>query len=362
MQERMIQKGEDNQRLNKYLNRLLPHAGSGFLYKMLRKKNITLNGKKAEGNELLKVGDRISIFFSDETFYKFSGSKPGSLNTVAEDLSFGLAFSKRAVSKEDILYEDDGLIVAYKPFGVLSQKNTPDSESINEQLLQYLVDTKQLTAVSMRSFRPGVCNRLDRNTSGLILFAKSLPASQAVHSCLKNRSIDKFYFAFVFGHMLDKHEDVSYLTKNADTNRVTISKKPLDATSSEIHTIIEPVAHSKKLTIVRVELLTGKSHQIRAVLQSLGHPILGDPKYMDSDDSGKESAYQGTLRELRGRYHIKGQQLVAYAYRFHEDVPEALEHLRGKTIRSLLPKDFENVLLGEDWGIGVTNPYGILEI
>ncbi len=362
MQERMIQKGEENQRLNKYLNRLLPHAGSGFLYKMLRKKNITLNGKKAEGNELLKVGDRISIFFSDETFFKFSGTKPVSENAASSDSGFGLSFSKRAVAKEDIVYEDEGLIVAYKPFGVLSQKNTPDSDSINEQLLQYLVDTKQLTAAGMRSFRPGVCNRLDRNTSGLILFAKTLSVSQAVHSCLKNRAVDKYYFAFVLGHMSDKQEDVSYLTKNAETNHVTISKKPLDSTSSEIHTIIEPVVHSKKLTLVRVELLTGKSHQIRAVLQSLGHPILGDPKYMDTADTAKESTFQATLREMRGKYHIKGQQLVAYAYRFHEDVPEALEHLRGKTIRSLLPKDFENVLLGEDWGIGVTNPYGILEI
>lgn len=362
MQERIVQKGEENQRLNKYLNRLLPHAGSGFLYKMLRKKNITLNGKKAEGNELLKAGDRINVFFSDETFFKFSGTKESGRLATTETSDFGLAFSKRAISKDDIMYEDEGLIVAYKPFGVLSQKNTPDSESINEQLLQYLVDSKQLTADDIRSFRPGVCNRLDRNTSGLILFAKKLPVSQAIHSCLKSRTIDKFYFAFVLGHMNDKHEDVSYLTKNAETNRVTISKKPLDATSSEIHTILEPIAYSKKLTLVKVELLTGKSHQIRAVLQSLGHPILGDPKYTGSADHANETVYQESLRELRGKYHMKGQQLVAYAYRFHEDIPEALKHLRGKTIRSLLPKDFENVLLGEDWGIGVTNPYGILEI
>ncbi len=354
MQERIVGTGEAGQRLNKYLQRVLPEAGSGFLYKMLRKKNITLNGKKAEGNEMIRTGDKVTFFLSDETFGKFAG----------KTVSTTVTFAGRATKADDIVYEDEHVIVAYKPAGLLSQKDTPESESINEQLLQYLSDSGKITADSLKQFKPSICNRLDRNTAGIVLFAKTLSAGQAVHRCLKERSIDKFYFAYVLGEMTEDLENRAYLTKDALTNKVTISKTPIDQNSTEIHTKFYPVAYNGEVTLVKILLLTGKSHQIRGVLQSLGHPILGDPKYM-TDSAQNTSVETDSNNKLtmryRRKYHMQGQQLVAYAYRFPTEVPEALAGLRGKTLRSALPRTFAEILTGEVWN-REGDPYGILEI
>lgn len=355
MQERIVRQEEAGQRLNKYLQRVLPEAGSGFLYKMLRKKNITLNSKKAEGNEVLRIGDKVTFFLSDETFGKFSGKA----------LSATVTFAKRATRPEDIVYEDSHVIAAYKPAGLLSQKDTAESESINEQLLQYLLENGKITGESLKQFKPSICNRLDRNTAGLVLFAKTLAAGQAVHQCLKERIIDKFYFAFVLGKMTEAVENRSYLTKDALTNKVTISKVPVSEDSTEIHTKFYPVAYNGEITLVKILLLTGKSHQIRGVLQSLGHPILGDPKYMAREEAhsanGSATDNDKFTMRYRRKYHLQGQQLVAYAYRFPTEVPEALAGLGGMTLRSTLPKTFAEILTEEAWN-REGDPYGILEI
>ncbi len=352
MQERTIGSAEAGQRLNKYLQRILPEAGNGFIYKMLRKKNITLNDKRAEGNEVLAKGDFVKLFLSEDTIAKFSG-KP---------MSAILSFAKRSIPTEDILFEDEHICVVYKPAGLLSQKDTPQSESINEQILQYLLETKQISGESLKNYKPSICNRLDRNTAGLVLFAKTLAAGQGMNACLKERHLDKFYFAYVIGVMEGEREDCSYLTKDELTNKVTISKSPINSSSSEIHTKFYPVANNGRVTLVKILLLTGKSHQIRGVLQSIGHPILGDPKYMSEDRSDMQSLATQVTMEYRRKYHVQGQQLVAYAYRFPKELPEALHGLAGKTICSKLPKTFDEILTEEKWNIRKEDPYGILEV
>ena len=151
MQEIKITEQEAGQRFDKLLGKYLNKAPKSFLYKMLRKKNITLNGKKASGNEKLAKGDCVKLFLSDETIQKFSETFSGYTNVSL-----------------DILYEDEDIILINKPVGMLSQKAARSDESLVEHLISYLIQSHALTEEDLRTFRPSICNRLDRNTSGIV--------------------------------------------------------------------------------------------------------------------------------------------------------------------------------------------------
>lgn len=342
MKEFTITKQEAGQRFHKYLNRILPNAGSGFLYKMLRKKNITLNGAKAEGGETLSAGDVINIFFSDETFAKMSGANAPEV----------VRFSARTLSEEQIVYEDEHLMAVFKPTGVLSQKDASGAEAINEEALQYLLERGDVSTESLRMYKPGICNRLDRNTAGILWVAKTLAGAQAMAEVLRNRNLEKYYFAFVTGVLTENSDVTLYLTKNEESNTVTVHETPAEG-ASMIRTGIYPVASNKRITLVRIRLYTGRSHQIRSVMKHVGHPVLGDPKYSPTDAD--------TVAFYRTRYHLHGQQLFAYAYRFPEDLPEALSELCGETITGLVPDAFAELLAGE-LPPAKEKEYGYLEI
>ena len=330
MKEIRISSKDSGQRLSKYLGRILPAAGSGFLYKMLRKKNITLNDAKADGSETVREGDVVKVFFSDETYAKMSGTA-----VVADVLP---TFALHPVEEEQIVYEDEHLMAVYKPAGVLAQKDEGGTEAINEQVLQYLADRGDLTAESLRLFKPGICNRLDRNTAGILWFAKTLRGAQGMARALHDRVFGKFYYALLVGQ-LDRCMDTDFfLTKDSGTNTVMISETPSEG-SEQVHTGIEPVDSNRRVTLARIRLYTGKSHQIRSVCKHIGFPVLGDPKY-GTDDSGLNSYF-------RAKYHLHGQQLFAYSYEFPETLPEGLEELAGETITGIVPETFSEILNGE---------------
>ena len=193
MFQRTITEREAGQRFDKYLRRLLPEAGSSFLYKMLRKKNIILNGKKADGSEKLVFGDSVSIFFSEETLAKFMG------NSMPEREDYGCAYEKLKGIK--ILYEDTHILLADKPAGILSQKAEKTDLSLNEWLIGHLLHSGAVTQEGLAAYRPSVCNRLDRNTSGIVLCAKSLPGAQLLGELLKDRTLHKYYQLYVKGRV-----------------------------------------------------------------------------------------------------------------------------------------------------------------
>ena len=180
MKEFTITKNEAAQRLDKYLKKLLPEASSGFIYKMLRKKNITWNGKKAAGSEKLAAGDCIRLYLADETFDKFSAYRPQS--TAGAD-----------GTRLDVIYEDEDILLINKPCGMLSQKAKPSDVSANEYLIAYLLASGAVTEESLRTFHPSVCNRLDRNTSGILTAGKSLKGLQELSAALKERTVNKYY-------------------------------------------------------------------------------------------------------------------------------------------------------------------------
>ncbi|MBE6013939.1 MAG: RluA family pseudouridine synthase [Lachnospiraceae bacterium] len=309
MIEIKINANEAGQRLDKMLFKYLKEAPKSFVYKMLRKKNITLNGKKSSGDEKLSEGDLVKLFLSDETIIKFRG---GDSKVLPEDIFV-----------PDIVYEDKNVLFINKPAGMLSQKASADDFSANEYLLKYCMDKGYYSDEDLRSFTPSVCNRLDRNTSGLLTFGKSLEGLQALSACFKDRSVGKFYQAIVKGRVDNAGEIKGYLTKDQVTNKVTISDKESKG-SSFIYTEYEPLSSNDDFSLLEIELHTGKTHQIRAHMSFLGHPVIGDVKYGGP-----------------GRKHL---MLHSHRLVFPAGLEGALSNLAGKEFVAPVPDYFENYI------------------
>lgn len=260
---------------------------------------------------MLRAGDEIELYFKDETLIGLStraarlltanidiGEQDGGSRLSAYDGAGpeGGTDTKKALSRYcNIVYENDNIIFANKRQGVLSQKTKPDDYSINEALLDYV----SVNADYDGTFTPSICNRLDRNTSGLIIFAKTYAAAREINRILKDRSIRKYYLALCEGVIKESMDLKSWLIKNETTNTVKLFDKEVEG-ASYIETSYEPLGVlslcGRELSLVRVELITGKTHQIRAHLASMGHPVAGDRKYGDPQLAlklKKETGYNG---------------------------------------------------------------------
>ena len=296
MKELQVTSQDAKQRLDKYLKRMFPEMGTSFLYKMLRKKNITLNGKKATGSEQVLSGDLIQCFFSDETFDKFAGlTSAGAGYNAVDDNNLG--DKKRLAGKDScleykkayeelkgisVIYEDEHILLLDKPAGILSQKAKPDDLSLNEWMIGYLLDCEAVTEDSLRRFKPSVCNRLDRNTSGLVICGKTLLGSREMSRIIKNRSLQKYYRTYVQGKMEGAETLTAYHKKDMKKNQAEILFNVSESdkkTYDEIMTAYRSIEAKDKYSYLEIELITGKTHQIRAHLSVYGHPIVGDSKY-----------------------------------------------------------------------------------
>lgn len=315
MREIEINKNEAGQRLDKLLAKYMNKAPKSFIYKMLRKKNITLNKKKADGSEKLEISDRVQLFLSDETIDKFT-----EMDIVANEVNL------------NVIYEDENVLVINKPAGMLSQKAKPEDESLTEYVIAYLLKTKQLTKEELISFHPGLCNRLDRNTSGIIIAGKSLVGLQKMGLLLKERNIDKYYLTIVKGVIKESSCIEGYLTKDKSHNKVTISKEPVEG-ADYIKTQYEPVKTNGEYTLLRVKLLTGRSHQIRAHLHSIGHPVIGDGKY------GDVQVNKYFKRNFNLRFHLLHSCELSFPA-----IEEELSNLSGKKFIAPLPGYFDAIV------------------
>ena len=321
MQEITIQRQEDGMRLDQYLKRYFSAAENGFLFKMLRKKNITLNGKRAEGAARLREGDIIRCFFSEETFAKMRGSR--SEDRPAHDAR------PAPLHMLPVLYEDEDVIFLNKPAGVLSQKAASSDISVNEYLISYLQSKGAVTHDSLRTFRPAVCHRLDRNTTGVIAAGKTAAGARTLSALLRGRQLQKIYLAVVAGEIRAPQTVKGYLHKNEKENLVEILSEVKGKKEDfvPIETRYEPLMSRDGLSLLAVDLITGKTHQIRAHLASIGHPVLGDPKYGNPEMNRKLHA---------GRY----QQLHAWQLKFPEEMTE-LPALAGRCIEAPVPHNFK---------------------
>jgi len=265
MKELKVTENEGNQRVDKYLQKYFNTAPKSLIYKLIRKKKVKLNGKRIEGNEILCEGNTLQIYLSDDTMDSFKEAKV--LNERADGV--------------DIIYEDKNVLVCNKPVGVLSHpKNARDKNTLIDQILLYLYKNGEFDIGKDTTFTPAICNRLDRNTSGVVICGKNLPSVQSLNKIFAERKVDKFYYTIVKGEIKKGGLLEGYHLKDKSQNQVVIYKEERPDTT-KILTEYIPVKSSKKFTLLEIKLITGKSHQIRAHLKFMGNPIVGDPKYGD---------------------------------------------------------------------------------
>lgn len=322
-----ISERDSGQRLDKYLRKYLEKSTSGFLYKMLRKKNITLNGGKAAGSEMLRPSDEITLFLSDETIRKFGG-------TDRHYRPYEKAYE--TYGELEIVFENEHVLVANKPAGILTQKASPEDLSLNEWLIGYLLEKGKISEEELHAFKPSVCNRLDRNTSGLILCGKTLAGSQKISSLLKNRSLRKFYCLYVKGRVTESSQIEGYLKKKEEINKVEICEDAETAEASYIKTAYKPLKNYRDITMLEAELITGKPHQIRIHLASIGHPVLGDYKYGHFEFNDR----------YKKKYGIDKQILHAYRLEFPE-MEEKWADMSKLVLNAKLPEIFRILDEGE---------------
>lgn len=367
MREVIISEREEGQRLDRYLEKYMPDAPKSFFYKMMRKKNIVLNGKKVSGSERIQTGDQIKLFLADETIEGFrSGKKAQEVDLGAQQMPQAKRLEKgarqmpqakrptngarqmspakrlekgarqgkielqqghydRNLPPLQIVYEDAQFLVVNKPVGVLSQKADRNDRSIVEQITDYLADN-----AADDTFRPGICNRLDRNTSGLIVAGKTVRALQGMNKRFKERTICKYYLCVVHGSVLKKQYLKGYLEKDSRTNKVTVRQQPGPNSvpiATEYLPLQQGMYQGESFTLLQVHLITGKSHQIRAHLASIGHPLVGDVKY----STKRASAFD------REQLHQRVQLLHAWQLIF-------TAHGKEYVWKAELPDNFAQVL------------------
>ncbi len=321
MKEYRIGPNEAGQRFDKYLTKCMNKAPKSFLYKMMRKKNITLNKKKAAGGEILTEGDLVQIFLKDETFALFSEEKK----------------VEKAEGKLEILYEDNDVILINKPVGMLSQPDHSGRASLVEYLNGYLSANARISEEQLRTFHPSVVNRLDRNTSGIVACGCSLTGLQELSEMFRERTIEKYYLCLTEGVISEASRLRGYLKKDEDRNQVIIQKDWFSG-SAYVATSYRPLGNNGVRTLLEVELLTGKTHQIRAHLASIGHPIVGDYKYNQMKQS----------RHFAKESGLHSQLLHAWRLTFPKECQRLNPMLSGRTFQAPLPKEFRQVLKKSD--------------
>lgn len=267
MREITIKKNDANQRLDKFLTKRFKKMPKSLMYKYIRTKYIKINNKRCEISTMLKKGDVLKLFIKDEFF------EDESINNENYD------FLKAPV-KLDIIYEDANIILINKKPGIIVH---PDKkyhfDSLISRVLHYLYDKKEYNPKDEKAFVPALINRIDRNTGGIVIAAKNADSLRTLNAKMKNRELTKLYLCMVQGKLKTKEAILTgYLIKDDKKNKVTIQKKQTD-NSKLVKTKYKVIKEINGNSLVEIDLLTGRTHQIRAHMSSIGHPLVGDSKY-----------------------------------------------------------------------------------
>ena len=337
-----VTKNEEGLNVVKLSVKLLSKAPGSLIFKFIRNKNIELNGKKTKPEAVLKAGDELSFFLSDETFDKFSGlmsGAKGSRDCLREAVAHtGAGGSGRKTDlKTRVIYEDDNIVLINKPAGLLSQGDEKGEVSLNDLLLDYLNYIPERDVI-----KPSICNRLDKNTSGLIAAGKTASALAELNRGFSERYFKKTYCVICETASAPEGEYRAFLKKDRASNTALIKNRP-DKGYKEIITVFSPEEYFDvesfgdrkereliRLCLLNVELKTGKPHQIRAHLKALGCPVLGDRKY-----------FTARSREVSERLSIKRQLLHSFSLKLNFPGSDgALGYLNGREFVAPLPEDF----------------------
>ncbi len=302
MRELKIGKNDAGQRLDKFITKTL-ELPTGLLYKSIRTKKIKVNRKRAEISTVLCEGDTVQCFLAEEFFEREVDD--GSLARITPKLS--------------IVYEDESIMLLDKRPGVsVHEDESGSTNTLITHILAYLYQNGEYDPQNEQSFTPALCNRIDRNTGGIVIAAKTAEALRVMNEKIKNREIDKFYLAAIHG-VPKKSEDTlyGYLIKDEKSNLVKVYDKNPPRGAKNIITKYKVIAKRGDSALIEVELLTGRTHQIRAHMAHIGHPLIGDGKYgINKIDRERGYKYQA-LYSYKLRFSFKGE-------------PTALEYLNGK--------------------------------
>ena len=306
MRELKIEKNDAGQRLDKFITKTLDLPMS-LLYKSIRLKKIKLNRKRAEAGMILAEGDTIQCFLADSFFEK--------------EKDFSALY--RIEPKISVVYEDENILLVNKRPGVsVHEDEHSENNTLIMHILAYLAKKGEYEPEKEQSFTPALCNRIDRNTGGIVIAAKNAEALRVMNEKIKEREIDKFYLAAVHGIPEKKSDTLKgYLLKDEKTNTVKVFLKNPPKNAKSIITKYAVIAKNADSALLEVELLTGRTHQIRAHMASIGHPLLGDGKY--------------GINKAERKKGYKYQALYSYRLRFNfnPEKKSALDYLNGKEFR-----------------------------
>lgn len=302
MKSFIIQQNDQNQRLDKFLQKAVPRLPQPLLYKYIRLKRIKVNGKRSEISYRLLKGDVLELYINDEFF------------ECQNDTEFLVA-----PAQLNVIFEDENILLVDKKAGlVVHEDNENTADTLINRALHYLYDKGEYRPESELSFTPALCNRIDRNTAGIVIIAKNAESLRVMNEKIKLREISKIYLTVVCGCPKIMQQTLTdYHIKDESDNTVQILPQKKDGAKTVI-TEYRVLKQGAEVSLLEVELHTGRTHQIRAHLAYIGHPILGDGKYGDN--------------KVNAKYRQRSQLLYSYKLSFNFDnCDNVLRYLDGRT-------------------------------
>ena len=306
MKEFSINKNDAGQRMDKFLTKAVPALPKNLMYKYIRLKRIKLNGKRCEISTKLSEGDSVQLYINDEFFPEKRDEAHRFLN-APKDI--------------EIVYEDENILLCDKPCGlVVHEDESGEADTLIDRVLHYLYDKGEFDPDTENSFTPALCNRIDRNTSGIVICAKNAESLRVLNQKVKDRELEKLYLCVTVGIPNKKSAELkAFHRRDEKTKVVRVEDKSFPGSKTMI-TRYKVLAENKQsdLALLEVDLVTGRTHQIRAHLAHIGYPLLGDGKY----GSNKINRALG----------VKTQALCSYKLTFRFTTESGcLEYLDGKS-------------------------------
>lgn len=290
MKQFTISKNDSGQRLNKFLEKAVPLLPGGMMHKYIRIKRIKVNGKRTDFAYRLQQGDILQLYINDEFF--------GKPKKHSEEESY-----LHAKPNIDVIYEDQHILLVNKPAGlVVHADDSGTSDTLIARIQAYLYQYGRWNPNKEASFTPSLCNRIDRGTSGIVIAAKTAEALRVMNQKIRDRELHKSYLCVACGHVRPRDGRIkNYILRHESEHRVSVHDHPVAGARTAI-TQYRVLKETPELSLVECDLITGRTHQLRAQFSHMGHPLLGDSKYEKND--------------MNRKYHRKSQALCSYKLRF----------------------------------------------